>query len=175
MHVIQCKYCNHTYVGGSQWIRVHLLGLRVNQYVYNIDPSQSNPTLRWFTIHIWLNQSRMRMHVWYVWFILCIHMYVYSFIHSFIHSFTKQERKATFPLRKKVYFCLSINVCVCVVWCHVVSHGDAKLNQLHPKFPRNFIVDRSPSLTPSLTTSRVLQLLGDFWLLSVHEILELWD
>ena len=28
MHVMQCKYCNHTYVGGPQRIRVHLLGLR---------------------------------------------------------------------------------------------------------------------------------------------------
>ena len=28
MHVMQCKYCNHTYVGGPQQIRVHLFGLR---------------------------------------------------------------------------------------------------------------------------------------------------
>ena len=27
---------------------------------------KSNPTLRWFTIHVWLNHSSMWMHIWYV-------------------------------------------------------------------------------------------------------------
>ena len=28
MHVMQCKYCNHIFGGGPQWIRAHLLGLK---------------------------------------------------------------------------------------------------------------------------------------------------
>ena len=48
----------------------------ITNLAHNIDHSQSNqtcqsnPTLRWFTIHVWLNHSWVRMHVWCVWFIL---------------------------------------------------------------------------------------------------------
>ena len=66
-----------------------------------------------------------------------------------------------------------VMLCVCVRVC-VVSYGDAKLNQLHPKFLRNFIAHK-PNLTLWLTTWRVLQLSRVFCLLSVHEMHELWD
>ena len=28
MHLMQCKYCNHVYVGGPHRVRAHLLGIR---------------------------------------------------------------------------------------------------------------------------------------------------
>ena len=79
----------------------------ITNLAHNIDHSQSNPTLRLFTMHVWLNHSRMWMHVWYVWFILCSHWCSSSMLTSRNELWWWARHERTFcPLWKlRVYLC----------------------------------------------------------------------
>ena len=67
---------------------IHILQILIgieSESIYNIDHSQSNPTWRWFTIHVRLNHSWMWMRVCYIWFILCIHAYKFTHTNTAMH------------------------------------------------------------------------------------------